>query len=91
LKQQVVSKFTPKIQKTRTTAKSDKLTDKPVSFIKLTPPISVKTSKEVMEISKFFKKGIKLTEKKNTRKLYVQALSPKTSKILKIKKTFPKL
>ena len=44
-----------------------------------------------MEIFKFFKKGIKLTEKKDTRKLYVQALSPKTSKILKIKKKFPKL
>ena len=91
LKQQVVSKFTPKIQKTRTTSKSDKLTDKPASFMKLTPPISIKTSKEVMEIFKFFKKGIKLTEKKDTRKLYVQALSPKTSKILKIKKKFPKL
>ena len=47
-----------------------------------------------MEIFKFFKKGNKPTEKKNTRKLYSQALLillPKTSKILKIKKTFPKL
>lgn len=44
-----------------------------------------------MEISKFFKKGIKLTEKKDTRKLYIQALLPKTSKNLKIKKKFPKL
>jgi len=44
-----------------------------------------------MEISKFFKKGTKPTEKKNTRKSYTQALLPKTSKILKIKEIFPKL
>ena len=44
-----------------------------------------------MKIFKFFKKDIKLTEKKNTRKLYIQALLSKTSKILKIKEIFPKL
>ena len=44
-----------------------------------------------MEISKFFKKDIKLAKKKETRKSYSQALLPKTSKILKIKKTFLKL
>jgi len=86
-----MSKFTPKIQETRTTSKSDKLTNKPISFVKLSLLIFAKTSKKVMEISKFFKKGTKLTEKKDTKKLYTQALSPKTSKILKIKETFLKL
>ena len=34
-RQQVVSKFMPKIQKTKNFTKDDKLTDKPVSFAKL--------------------------------------------------------
>jgi len=62
-----------------------------MSFIQLPPLIPAKTPKEVMEISKFFKKGTKPTEKKDTRKLYIQALSSKTSEILKIKVIFPKL
>jgi len=70
--------------------KGDKLTDKPASFAKLPLLISTKTPKEIKEISMFFKKSTKLT-KKNTGKSYAQALSPKISKILKIKKTFPKL
>ena len=67
------------------------MTNKPVSFIKLLSLISTKIPKEVNKISKFFKKNNKLFEKKNIGKLYAQALSPLTSKILKIKKTFPKL
>ena len=55
----------------RTTFKSDKLTNKPASFVKLSPPIPVKTPKKVMEISQFFKKGTKLIENKNTRKSYL--------------------
>ena len=90
-RQQVMSKFTPKIQETRNTTKGDKLTDKLASFTKLPPLIFTKTPKKVKEISKFFKKSTKLTEKKNVGKLYTQALSSKTSKILKIKETFPKL
>jgi len=79
-----VSKFTLKIQETRSTTKDDKSTDKPVSFTKLPSLITVKTSKEV-------KKSTKPTEKKDTEKSYAQALLSKISKILKIKKTFPKL
>jgi len=41
-----------------------------VSFKKLPLPIPIKTPKEVKEISKFFKKSAKLTEKKDTRKSY---------------------
>jgi len=48
----------------------------------------MKTLKKIKEISKFFKKNTKPTEKKNTRKLYAQALSLKISEILKIKKIF---
>ena len=69
-RQQMVFKFTPKIPEARITSKSNKSTDKPVSFTKLPLPIFVKTPKKVMEISKFFKKDAKLIEKKDTRKSY---------------------
>ena len=59
--------------------------------MKLPLPIPAKSCKKVMEIFKFFKQGTKPTENKKIRKLYAQALSIKTSKILRIKKTFPKL
>ena len=71
--------------------KGDKLTDKPASFAKMPLLISTKTPKKIKEISMFFKKSTKPTKKKNTGKSYAQALSPKISKILKIKETFPKL
>ena len=90
-RQQVASKFMLKIQETKKSTKGDKLTDKPVSFAKLPLLISMKTSKEVNEISKFFKKGTKLSEKKYISKSYTQASLPMTSEILKIKETFPKL
>jgi len=86
-----MSKFTSKIQETRSIMKGDKLTDKPASFAKVPLLISTKTPKEIKEISMFFKKSTKPTKKKNTGKSYAQALSPKISKILKIKETFPKL
>lgn len=84
-------KFTPKLQETRIPSNKEKSTDKPARFVKLSPLIPVKTYKKVMEISKFFKKGIKPMEKKEARKLYAQASSLKTSKILKIKEMFLKL
>ena len=51
----------------------------------------MKTSKEVNEISKFFKKSTKPSEKKDFSKSYAQASLLLISEILKIKKTFPKL
>jgi len=69
-RQQVVSKFTSKIQETRSITKDNKSTDKLVSFKKLPSLIPMKTSKKVKKISKFFKKSTKLTEKKNTGKSY---------------------
>lgn len=59
--------------------------------MKLPLLILVKPYKEVIKISKFFKQGTKLIEKKGIGKLYAQVLSPKTWKILKIKKIFLKL
>ena len=92
-RQKVASKFTPKVQEIKTKSKNNKQTNKLASFVKLPPPILVKTLKEVKEISKFFKKNSQLAEKKDTKKSYVQASSlfSTTSKILKIKETFPKL
>jgi len=90
-RQQIASKFTPKIQETKKPSKDDNLTDKPVSFAKLPLLISVKSPKEVKEISKFFKKSIKPTEKKDSSKLYAQASVPMTSEILKIIEIFSKL
>ena len=81
----------PKIQKTKKSSKDNKLTDKLASFAKLPLLIPAKYSKEVKEISKFFKKSIKLIEKKDSSKLYTQVLVPMTSKILKIKEMFSKL
>lgn len=73
-RQQVSSKFTLKIQRTRSTTKGDKLTNKLARFTKLSSLIPMKTSKEVKEISKFFKKSIKPTERKDIGKSYAQAL-----------------
>jgi len=82
-----------KFKKSKTNPKAIKKTDKLVSFIKLFSLISVKTSKEVKEISKFFKKISQLIKKKGTKKSYMQALSTSsnTKEILKIKETFLKL
>ena len=51
------SKFTPKVQEIKNKSKNDKQTDKPAKFVKISPPIPAKTSKEVKEISRFFKKN----------------------------------
>jgi len=59
-----------KIQKTKKPFKDDKLTDKPVNFTKILPPITVKSPKKVKEISKFFKKSTKPIEKKDSSKSY---------------------
>jgi len=92
-RQKFSSKFTPKVQEIKNKPKNDKQTDKLANFAKLSPPIPAKTFKEVKEISRFFKRNSQLTEEKDTRKSYTQALSTSsnTKKILKIKETFPNL
>ena len=59
-------KFTPRIQEVKSRSKNNKPTDKPASFIKISPPILTKTLKEVNEISKFFK-NFQLSLPKNMR------------------------
>jgi len=80
-----MSRFTPKIQEINNKPKDNK-TDKPASFAKLPPSILAKTPKEVKEILKFFIKSSQPMGKRDTTKLYVQALSllPNIKKILKI-------
>ena len=80
-------------KKSRINPKNNKPTDKPASFVKIPPLIPVKTSNEVNEISKFFKKNSQPKDKSDNRKLYAQALASYTNikEILKIKETFPNL
>ena len=91
--QKVVSKFTPRIQEVKNKSKKNKPTDKPASFVKHSPLIPAKTSKEINEISKFFKRNSQPKDKSDNRKLYAQALASSTNikEILKIKETFPNL
>ena len=88
-RQKVAAQFISKLNKIKPN-KNKKKPDKSASFIKLPPPIPAKTPKKVNEISKYFKKNNQPIEKKNTRKLYVQAsLSTSNIKeVLKIKETF---
>ena len=89
-RQKVLSKFTSKVQEIKNKSKNNKQTDKPASFVKILPPILAKTSKEVKEVSKFFKKNSQLIEKKDIKKSYIQTLSTSsnTKEILKIKIKF---
>ena len=59
----------------------------------LPPPILAKLSKEVKEISKFFKMTSSTNVNKNNGKLYIQASHSgnNTRDVLKIKKVFPNL
>jgi len=84
-----LSKFTSKLNPVKTNNRDKENMEKPVSIKRLPPPISAKSPKEVNEISKFFKTN----RNRNTRKLYVQALSSSnnTREVLKIKETFPNL
>ena len=88
-----MSKFTPRIQEVKNKSKKNKPTDKPASFVKHSPLIPAKTSKEINEISKFFKRNSQPKDKSDNRKLYAQALASSTNikEILKIKETFPNL
>ena len=96
LRNKVKSKFTSQVKFSQNLNKG-KDTPKPTFVSSIPPPIPAKLSKEVKEISKFFKKIKKPTMKK----LYVQASTPKphssnkSSNIamntLEIKEKFPNL
>ena len=89
------AKFSPQTRKT-TLPSNNKNTVKPTFVLHIPPPILAKSSKEVKEISKYFKKSDNPTPKKS----YAQASSNLVNKnntssiamnTLKIKETFPKL
>ena len=84
-KQKLASKFTPKIQKGKTTSKRNKNNNKATSFIKLPLLILARLFKKILEKSKFFKKRQVLIENNTPKQLYAQALTSKVSDILKIK------
>ena len=70
--------------------KKGKEADKPATVSNIPPPILAKSPKEVIKISKFFKKN---TDNKG-KKLYVQASSSSSNPVretLKIKETFSNL
>ena len=73
--------------------KEEKNTNKPARIERISPPIPVKSPKEVKEISKYFK-PITLTKDNNGKnKLYTQAFknNSNTKEVLKIKEAFPSL
>ena len=89
----VSNKLNPKLLKFNNSLHSDKLKRKAVEIVKLLFPISVYLPKEVLEESKFFRKGkkSKMVINTNTRKLYAQATSSNVLNILKLKENYPSL
>jgi len=89
LRKKIVAKFTPKIQPTTNKNKIiDKLTL--VNIERISPPISVKSQKEVNQISKYFKNIKPANNTKQPQKLYAQALKQNISmsEVIKIKEAF---
>ena len=89
----VVAKFMSKINTSNTSkGNNSKSADKPVSINRLPLLIPAKSSNEINEISKYFKKN---DQSKGKMKSYAQATTSSsinnTRKVLKIKETFPNL
>ena len=93
----VKSKFTPQVPKLVNNNKGKEVV-KPTFISSIPPPIPAKSQKEVIELSKYFKKNTNFQQKKS----YVNATSPSkqtnpaalkniTREMLKIKKMFPNL
>ena len=85
----VKTQFNPQINRD-SIPKKDREIDKPASVSVISPPIPAESPKEVVKISRFFKKK---TDNKG-KKLYAQmssSYSNPTRKILKIKEAFPNL
>jgi len=95
LRMKISSKFTPRV--TPNTNKNNKEVTKSVSIsIKKAPPpppLPAKSKNEFNSISKYFQGSKSMMEPKKPTKSYAQALkqSASTSKVLKIKKSFPAL
>ena len=86
----VKSKFNPQAPRTLVNNKG-KETVKPTYISSLSPPIMVKTPKEVNEISKYFKKNDNPQKKSYAQASFNPQSSNATMNTLKIKEMFPKL
>ena len=89
----VIVNLTSKALKSTIGMSSSKLKGKVAKIVKLSPPISVCSPKEILEKSQFFGKDNKSTKTVNTnvRKSYAQMTSFNISDILKLKENFPSL
>ena len=93
-RQNVLSKFSPKVKINKSIKRTEQLKDKEVEVVKLSSLILARLFKEILEKSKFFSKKSKKAKKPKKPKilwLYVQVSVPNISKILELKKNFPSL
>jgi len=90
LKRKITSKFTPRMQLTPKKTNKKIKGPSPASIERLPPPILAKSSKEVYEISKFFKSNKSDKLASNNPKLYTQASKQNASmaEVIRIKETF---
>jgi len=93
-RQNVLSKFSPKVKVNKPIKRIEQSKDKQVEVVELPPSISVRPSKEILEKLKFFNKKSKKAkkpEKSKTLQSYAQASAPNVGKILKLKEIFSNL
>ena len=95
LRTKISSKFTLRIAPSNNKGNKNMTKHVPVTIKKVSPPLSLpaKSKNEVNTISKYFQNKKQLGEPKKPATSYAQALKPSanTSKIIKIKETFPSL
>ena len=95
LYQNVTLKFTPKNTNTNSNTRIEiPNREKKIEIIRISPSISLRTSKETLKKSKFFeKKGKKVAETNSNKdsQFYAQATFLYIREILKIKENFPNL
>jgi len=89
IRQNIVSRFSPKINSIKSIKRAEQSKEKQVKVVKIPPPILARLPKEVLEKSKFFnKRGKKANKSEKPMKLYAQASAPSIGEILKLKENF---
>ena len=93
LRQKVVLKFTSKVKPIINGNNGNKNKLVPASIKKLSPPIPMKSPKEINQISKFFKNLKPVPINKTVVKSYTQASKPANyiEEVIRIKNAFPSL
>jgi len=88
-----MAKLNPKLSESNSGPSSNKSKGRVVEIVKLSPPIPVCPPKEILEKSKFFRKGKKLvtTTNSNPRKSYTQINRSNVSNTLKLKENYSTL